>query len=657
VKETELKSIIDSYRAKSSSVDTMVDSGNADAWDYYFGKKYGNEVDGRSSVITRDVLEAIEWAMPDLMRVFASGDKFVEFDPTGPEDIEQAEQETDYVNHIIVKKNDGWKVLYDWFKGALLNMNSYVKTYIDESKRSRVTSHSGLSGDQLLAVSQDPESEVEELEEKVNEFGETVYDIKLRKTTTKKRIESVCVPMNELRIYQDWNKLSLDGCPFISHERKVPLSDLVAMGFDKDEVLESAGPSDSEEDTETESSRNRFEEESFSRDDEESQKRIGVSEVYVLVDYDDDGISEQRKIIKIGDKIFLNEEIDCQPFSTISPIPVPHRHVGMSYAELVMDLQLIRSTLIRQMLDNLYLTNNPEKEVVDGAASLEDLMISAPGAIKRVTMPGAIRELTVPFTAGQSMPMLDILDKMGEARTGVSRSAVGLDADVLAKSTRGAFLGALERSSQRIELVARTFAETGVKELFLKVHKLAISNMDKGDVIKMRGNFVPVNPNEWEERFDMTVVVGLGSGNRDQKLQQLQLIAEKQEQHMQNGSPLVEFNHLFNTYAQMLEIAGIKDPTRHFADPTTEEFMKAMEEQANQPPEPTEAEKIAMLQKEIEELKVQQRQQADMSKTQADMKKHDDKMELERDKLIKETQVDLTELELEYDKDVPGALV
>lgn len=658
--EDEYVAALDKYIQNSSYArSSQLDEDVADALDYYYGKPFGNEVDGRSSVVTRDVLEAVEWALPSIIRVFASGDRFMEFDPVGSDDVDLADQETEYVNHVIIKKNNGWKMFYDWFKGAMLQKNAYIKTWVEEKENIEVVSHSGMTEQQLLEIRNTPDMEIIELEEYIEEtLGIPLYDVEVEIRSRKKEIKAACIPPEEMRIWDDWDQLSLDGCPFVCHEREVPMSDLVAMGLDEDEVKMASSNEESDiSRNKTESARHQYDQEDLSETEDDSQDRILVSECYVLIDGDGDGISEQRKILKIGQKIFENEVIDEQPFATISPLPMPHNHIGMSYGELVMDIQKIRSTLTRQILDNLYLSNNPEKEVVTDLVNMEDLLVSVPGGIKRVMAPNSIRELTVPFTAGQSLPMLTILDQMKETRIGVSRGSMGLDADVLAKTTRGAFFGAMESASQRIEMVSRVFAETGVKELFLKVHKLAITHMDKAEVIRLRGNYVHVNPSEWRNRTNLTAVVGLGSGNRDQQLTQLSMVAEKQEQHLMNGSPMVELHHLYHTYSKMLNIIGFKDVTRFWHDPSSQQFQQKMMAMAQQPKEPSEIDKTLQAQKEVEMMKATQRQQESNAKMVAELDKFRRELDYKYDQLAADLRKHMTSLEIEYNVDVPGSAV
>ena len=357
---------------------------------------------------------------------------------------------------------------------------------------------------------------------------------------------------------------------------------------------------------------------------------ITVQECYIKLDLDGDGVAELHRVLKSGNTILEIDEWDYIPFVAMSAIPLPHEHVGMSEADLVVDLQEIRTALLRQILDNLYLTNNPEKEAVVGKVNMDDLLVSVPGGIKRVKEPNSINPLTVPFTAGSSLPMLEVLDTMKESRTGVSRHTQGLDADALAQSTKGAFMGALKQASQRIEMIARIFAETGFKVLFRKAHDLIRKYQDVPRTIRIRNDWVEVNPADWRERNDMTVVVGTGNVNDDEMLAKLLQLTEKQEQHLLNASPMVTLKNLYNTYEQIVQKAGLKDVSRYFTDPDTV-----------QPPpsEPSDADKLLALQQQVEDLK------AALKSRELDLK------EREQDRKEFETGFDMADRVINFEAD------
>lgn len=588
-----------------SGYNSTLESDQSDALDYYHGKKYGNEQEGRSQIVTREVLETVEWMMPSLLRVFTSN-RYVQFDPVGPEDEEQCEQETDYVNHVITKDNNAFLIFHDWFKDALLLKNAYVKIWREKVSKVETETYTDLTDEQMgLLLNEDNVEPIEHDERQVilgmDDQGPviaTLHDVKIRRTVQKGIDRVMAVPNEEILVGNDARSVCLDDANFVAHRQEKTVSSLLEMGFDPD-IIKSIPRGEDYNNGELENSRFTY---SNERDDDdeidESMRLVTVYECYIRMDYDGDGIAELRKIVMAGNKILENEEAPFIPIEALSSLPMPHKHIGLSQADIVMDLQLIKSTLWRQILDNLYLTNNPEKEVVDGQVNIADLLESVPGGIKRVKAPGSIREIVVPFTAGASIPVLEMLDGMKEGRTGVSRHTMGLDADTLAQATKGAFMGALEQANQRIETVARVFAETGVKGLFRKLHAQIIMHQDKPRVVKMRGKYVTVNPSEWRERTDMTVMVGLGTGNKGELVQKLMMIAEKQEQHLLNGSPMVSLKNLYNTYARIIDASDLKDVEPFFTNPD-----QIQQQPKEAPPDPNMM--ALQMQKEIEQGKLQ----------------------------------------------------
>jgi len=606
--------------------------------DYYFGRPFGDEQDGLSTVVTRDVLETIEWIMPSMMRVFASGERTVQFDPTGEEDEEQAEQETDYINYVFNKENDGYMILYNWIKSSLLLKNAYVKIWVEEEETIKTETYEGLSEAQLLEVFEQDGVEVIEQDS----YFETViqqdpitmqpiegqievFDIKIEVTTTEKKVKIACLPNEEVRVARATNSLSVKDSPFFSHSRPMTQSELIGMGFDKKKVKMLPGY-DGEKDGELEIAREQLNDEDSTQYEEadDSMRLITVDECYIRMDMEENGRAQLWKVLRAGNEILDKEPIDFIPIATLSPIPMPHQHIGLAESDLVMDLQRIRSVLMRQILDNLYLSNNPEKEVLFNKVNMDDLLTSRAGGIKRVTQMGSINPLTVPFTAGSSMPMLDLLDQMKETRTGIGKGQMGLDADTLAKSTKGAFMGAMEQANQRLEMLARTFAETGIKEAFLMIHELVIKHYDRSIPVKLNNKFVEVSPIEWKDRTNMTVVVGLGTGNRDSEISQLWTMAEKQENHLMQGSPLVTPKNLYNTLARLTERSDMKNVALYWTDPDSEEAQQAAQQKAQQQPQQSPEQVIA----------------------QAEMQMNQDRLLMDNKELEHKTMMEIEELEI-----------
>lgn len=571
-----------------------LDEEQSEAMDRYFGMPYGDEEDGLSQIRTRELMENIEWTMPSMMRVFASGEKTVQFDPTGEEDEEQAEQETDYVNYVFNKENDGYMILFNWIKSALLMKNAYVKVWVEDVETIKTDTYEGLteadlgellSMEGVEAIEQDSyfESVVQQdpMTGQPIEIQVEYYDIKIETTINEKKVKVANVPNEEMRISQNTPSLSLSTSPFVAHVRAVTKSDLLGMGFDADVVEGLPGYGDDIDSTLEQSRRQLNDEDSTLTDPaDESMTEVEFSECYIRMDMEGKGRAQLWKVSFAGNVVLDKEPIDFIPFATISPVPMPHQHLGLSNADKLIDIQRNSTILTRQIFDNLYLTNNPEKEVVEKNVNMDDLLTSRVGGLKRVKQQGSITPLTVPFTAGASMPMLEHLKETGEFRTGVGRNNMGLDADVLARATKGAFEGAQQQSNQQLEMYARNFAETGIKELFLMMHELIIKHYDRSIPIKLNNKYVEINPTEWKERTNMTIVVGLGTGNRDKEIAQLWTLAEKQEAHLMQGSPLVTAKNIYNTFARLVERSDLKNVGMYWTDPESPEAIQLQQQQA-----------------------------------------------------------------------------
>lgn len=556
--------------------DSDLETNQSDALDRYYGRPMGNEVEGQSQVVSRDLLETVEWMLPSLMKPFTSGKEYIKFDPVGPDDIDRADQETKVINYVVQKQNNGFMLIHDWIKDGLLMKNGYVKCeYIDYPRVSYET-YTHLTEQELIALVNDPNAEVAQHTEYVEPIlmdGQQIpvpfHDVKIKYTQRDGKVCIVSIPNEEMLVSRETKGPYLNDSQFIAHRTHKTESDLIEAGYDPDFVK--SIPTHSHYDTELEYTRDTHTGEDMYVDQEtdESTRRVEVFDCYVRLDEDGDGISELRHIVMAGNRILEDEEVNFVPFASWSPIPMPHKHVGLSEDDLVKDIQEIRTTLIRQMLDNLYLTNHPQTEVLEGKVTLDDLIDVTPGGFTRVTEMGSIRERTVPFTAAASMPMVELMDSMRETRTGVSRHTMGLDADALAQSTKGAFEGALRQANYRLELVARLFAESGIKELYRIVHGLLSQHRDTQMIVDINGEYTPINPASWRERTDLTVMVGLGTGDSNERAAKLYTLIEKAEQHLLNKSPLFTPKNLHNMYEDLLEKGDLGRIEEYLTDPDT----------------------------------------------------------------------------------------
>jgi hypothetical protein len=375
-----------------------------------------------------------------------------------------------------------------------------------------------------------------------------------------------------------------------------------------------------------------------------AMEQVEVYECYIKVDVDKDGIAELRKVTYAGREILDNEEIDFVPFCSVCPIPMPHKFFGHSFADRAMDLQLIKSTVTRQILDNMYMVNSPRTMAVEGQVNLDDLLTVTANGVIRVKNPNAVVPMTVPATAAQSFPLLEYLDVVQSKRTGVNDAQQGLNPDILQNTTATAVAAMQSAAAGKIELVARIFAETGVKDLYQKILQLLCKYQDKARVIRLRGKYVSIDPREWTNEFDMTINVGLGTGNKQEQMAMIAMVLAKQEEILKTigvNNPLVDLAQYRNTLGRFIESAGFKDSSEFFKEISPEQLQMIAQPQEEQQDPQVQA-YMAQVQAQI---------QADQAKAQAEIQLAREKamaqMQLEREKF--EQQMALKQQEFEYE--------
>lgn len=594
--------------------------------DYYLGRPFGNEVDGRSEVIITDVADTIESIMPSIMRVFHSGDEVVKFSPFGPEDEAAAKQETDYVNFVVLQQNASFATFYAWFKDSLINKNGYVKAWWDEKTDTTKETYQGLTDEEVAMLLEDPEVEPIEHTAYPDQLGMPLHDIKLRRTNVYGKCMIVPVPADEILVSARHNSISVQDAPFVEHVRQITVSEIRQMGYEFDD---DDGDIDNVM-TEEAQARQPYNQ-SWNREPADpSMRLVTYREAYMRIDADGDGIAELRKICRVGKKVLENEEADSIPIYGITPILMSHQHIGMALADLVKDLQYIRSTLLRQALDNFYISNNGRHAISD-KVNLDDMLDTRPGGIVRVSgNPGEhIKELVSQPVGREALSTIEFLEGIKESRTGVTRYNQGMDANSLNKTATGItqIMGAAQ---QRIELIARIFAETGVKDLFLGVHALLLKHQKKPKHVQLNNKWVIVDPRQWAKRSDMMVSVGLGTGNKDQMAQHLTNIIEKQGAAMQIG--VATPKNIFNALSELAKTAGFRMPEMFFTDP--EQNQQNPQNQAMQAEQ--QAQQQAM---QMEQAKLQMEQQAAQAKAQIAQAKAQADMQIAQAKLQAEMEL------------------
>ena len=619
--EGKVKSIIENEIDNAIGyLDSETTEDRTRALEYYLRQPYGNEREGRSSIVTGEVAEAIDGALPQLMRVFTTTEDIVYFEPKSQDDEESAKQATDYCNWAFYRDNDGLIILHNWFKDALLQKVGVVKSYWDQKTDVTKEEYKNLTEDELALLLSDQSLKVVKQEIEYTEMSDMMgnviqipsYEVYVQRTEESGQVKIENVPPEEFLIAK--SARNIEEANFVAHRRLMTRSELVAIGYDQKVVDDLASYNDLEFSSERIARFPNGEQPDQNNSLDFSMETVEVYECYIRIDEDDDGIAELRRIVYCGSEILEDEETDYVPFHSICPIPIPHKFFGQSLADRTMDIQLQKSTITRQSLDNLYLTNNARVGYVDGQVNVDDLLNSTAGGVIRMKNPNALVPLTVQSTFGQAMPMLEYLDAVQAKRTGVSDSQAGLDPDVLSNVTATAVAAMMKSNSGKLELIARIFAETGVKSLFKGILHLLGKYQDKPRVVRMRGKYVQFDPRTWANQYDISVNVGLGSGDRDQKLAMLQMVLAKQEQIIQQygaSNPLVSIGQYRNTLAKFIESAGFKD-ANEFMNEITPEQNAALSQP--QPPSPDAQAQVAEMLAQVEREKTQAKAQIDAAK-------------------------------------------
>ena len=602
--------------------------------DYYMGRPYGDEVKGRSKVVTREVFEAVEWALPLIIDALSSENSPVLFDPSSEEDIEQAEQETCYTRHVIFSENEGFVALMSWVREALLYPNGYLKVMPEEKWHRRIEKYRGLVESGLAEVIDD-DTDVLEASQYVEDLGQgpvQLFDVKLRKKTKKVKICLEAVPPEQVVVGGDTRTTDLDKATFLAHRFQKTKTELLDLGYDSD-LLDEVGTEDDHV-WNDETINRLFHEDSDggeSEDTQESTKKYWVHECYGWLDADKDGVAEYRRFVTIGGTLFENEETDYQPLISLSTIIMPHQHAGVALAETVKDLQPVASTLLRNLLNNIYRINMPRTYVSESLlledGSTYDAMLDALAEV--IPVRGSPHEGTkkeeMPSLVAEILPVLNEIRDRTATRTGVAPQ-LSLNPQILQEATMGAFMGALAKANERLDLTIRTIAETGIKRLFQKTHQLIREYTEPKKLFRIRGKWVPVMPMQWREREGMTVTVGLGMNNKQKAMELYTQVLGLQKESLSQG--LSNPQKVYTTIEKMMALVGM-NAFEHFVDPSSPEF---------QPPQPQPDPMIELTKQQIESqertkmTEIQSRERIDMEKVRID----GDKLSIEQQKVMSE---------------------
>ena len=610
--EEELQGILKSELDDARDYIEQVGEDRAEATEYYLGESPQGQSSMQSEYVSTDVRDSVLFMLPSIMRTFFGTNKIVEFVPRNAEDIPLATQQTDYINYIIQQKNPGFKVMYDVFKDALIRKTGFVKAYWDDSISASTHEYTDVTPEGYQALMLDPD--VEMVKEKAEmqsmtiinpETGEEItqetpvsYDLTIRRVKGKNQVCIESIPPEEVLISRFAR--DLHSSPYVAHRMIKTVSDLVAMGYDKEEMEQYAGSGNliDAETFEEEEARNPYSDGIYDARNDGNQKNVLYVEHYLFYDLDGDGIDERIRVCTVGNglNIVNTAQWDDLPITLFCPDPEPHTSIGSCPADYLKPIQAAKSQIMRDTLDSLGHAIFPRMGVVEGQVNIDDVLNTDIGQPIRMRAPGMVQPFAVPFVGKEAFPVLSYLDEAKENRTGVSKASAGLNADALQSSTASAVSATMSGAQGRVELICRHFAD-GMKDLFKLVNSLVVKHQDQPDMVRLNNEFVPIDPRYWDSDKDLIVNLAISKSSDAEKQAVLLQVANKQEQILQQlgvNNPLVSLQQYSNTLSKLIEQAGFKD-TKSFINSEVPPIPP-------QPQQPTPQDMLA--QAEMEKAKV-----------------------------------------------------
>lgn len=687
--EGDLLALIDTYAANSyGGRQGTLAVERAKAIARYNTEPLGNEIAGRSQLVSSEIRDTIETVIPQLMRIFLSGDNICEFDPETPEDVPQAKQESRYVNWVATQRNKPYEKFGTWFRDAMLCKNGYLKIWWDTRSDVLIENYKGLTDDQLEMLQQDegvkitnltsypaygmppeqPDADADSSQPpqgpippgvpvpvqgmSMGEPPPMFHDVTLKRTKQYGCVKFDNVPGEEMLVHVTTRGLDLQDTLYVEHRTQKTLSEIRQMGYKVED--DEAGTLEELATDIEQQARDRFDEIAqllrAAESSDPAARTATFREIWMRVDEDGDGIAELRKLCLVNRNIKSDEEADIVPFACITPVIQPHRHVGYGYYDFLKDIEAATTSLLRSFFDNVYLANNGRYGVNVKNVNIDDMLVSRPGGIVRVDGPPgeSIFPLTHPQMGDSALNGMNFLASWKKSATGVMADSQSLSADVLSQGTASGISQVISVWQARVEGVARCFAETGMVELFRIIHALTLKNATGPEKFQVNGEWFDVDPREWTKRTALTVTVGLGTGSKEAKLAFLQQLAQMQAQGLAIG--IAQPQNIYETGIEITKEAGFKDAERFWTDPR---------KTPPQPPQPNpivQAEQIkaqaamqtaqmkSQMDAQMAQVKAQADAAAEQARTQADMQIQQHKIQTDAN-----LQVEKTRLQLQLD--------
>lgn len=669
--DAELEAIVNGELQDAVSyIDSDISPIRAKGTEYYRGDPFGNEEDGRSQVVAMEVRDTVSAMMPSLMKVFFSSENVVEYVPRGPEDEANAQQATDYANFVFTSDNNGFMQSYAIFKDALVRKCGIAKYWWEETEEVRIEEYSGLDDQTIQMLMQedaqvtivmsypDPAISPEQVamvQEQAAMAGveappaPMLHDVQVKRILKDGRIRVMAVPPEELII--DRRARSFEDAGIIAHRQMLSVGKLIEMGYDMEEIEPNLSSADLETNDEYLARQPLSTGLGANDSMNPMQRSLLYVEAYLRVDYDGDGLPELRKVCCMGSgyKMVRNLPASYIPFVDFPFDPEPHTSPieAMSVFDITHDIQEIKSQVLRNTLDSLAQSIHPRTAVVEGQVNIDDVLNNETGAVIRMRAPGMVQPLAQPFVGQAGYSMLEYLDQLREDRTGMSKAAMGLNADALQSSTKAAVAATISASQSRLELTARIMAE-GMKKLFKGILFLLTTHQDKPRMVRLRNQWVQIDPRAWDASMDVAVNIGLGNGDTNERLQAMMMVLQKQEQIMgQFGptNPMVTLPMYVRTLQKIAELSGLKDSSQYF------QMLPADFQMPQTPPQPTPEQVLASVQAESIQADIQKKA-AELELQRQKMMRDDD---FRRDQMAQEFLLKKYELELKYGTQISNA--
>jgi hypothetical protein len=578
------------YGSNLSNLTAELSAQRALAVDLYLGKNVDPAPEGQSNVIDRSVFETVQWILPSLCRIFANGDDVITIVPENEADVDGAKQESAYLNWQLTQKHPWFDLFLEWSTDALLTKNAYFLVYRDRNRRVEIERYESQTKEGVAYLLNDPQIELidsRQYEAKdlppepvmdpqtgqpiMDANGQPMmrpamlYDVMVRRTGDQKELCIRVLPPERVKVDQRAFSWRIDErCNYFEYWEETTLTELRDQGFD----IPTDIADDPELYTQEDYARDQFGERRLERykPSDPSMRRVKARMIWIRCDYDGDGKAELLQVVRVGRRILNLEEVSRIPVASGVACPLPHRHIGLSIADMVIDIQRIKTAILRQGLDNLYLSNNPQKVLNETAVNLEDVLISRPGGVIRTSDINQIRYEEHPFVFPQAVQGLEYLDEVRRSRTGINNNFAGVDSDQLNNIQPGTVSQLSTMAGERVVQIARILA-FAIEDLASLVHEHVLKMGHKRQTLQISGKWVDVDPGEWRTRTAFKICVAFSAGNKDAQIGRLMTMLQKQTEAFQLGLPVVTPENYYNTLVELTKAADFGSPERFWTDP------------------------------------------------------------------------------------------